>query len=609
VDFANRVAFFQCSESKRSITSDRTEFIGRNGSLRSPAAMRAAHLSNRVGAGLDPCAAMQAPVVLSPGQQQAVVFLLGAAPSEHDAHALLSRFGSYDGARQELEAVWELWKRLLGGIHVATPDPAVNFLVNHWLLYQALAGRFWGRSGYYQSGGAYGFRDQLQDSMAFLHECPWLLREQIVKCASRQFRQGDVQHWWHPPSGRGVRTRCSDDYLWLPYAVCRYVNGTRDVGVLDEQIPFLEGRPLSPGEESSYEAPQAAEERASLYEHCVRAIRNGLKTGAHGLPLIGSGDWNDALNRVGQGGKGESVWLALFLYDVLAQFSLLAESRADHVFAGQCRDAAAGLKSAIERNAWDGDWYLRAFFDDGHPLGSAKDAECCIDSLPQSWAVLSGAVDPQRAEKAVDSALARLVDWKRGLVKLLDPPFDAMPMDPGYIKGYVPGTRENGGQYTHAAVWLTMALASLRRTDQAWRMFSIINPISHADTMEHAATYAVEPYVAAADVCSAEGRVGRGGWTWYTGAAGWMYRLLVENLLGITLTPAGLSFAPLLPSSWNSYTIHYRHRSALYHIEVRATGAETWNVHALFLDDTAQADRILPLADDGKEHHVRLEVG
>ncbi|MBE3132058.1 MAG: cyclic beta 1-2 glucan synthetase, partial [Acidobacteria bacterium] len=411
-DFADRLAFFHTSAADRSLTGDRGEFIGRNGSLADPAAMRQEQLSSRVGAGLDPCGAIQAFLTIPAGQERQVVFVLGAARSEAEVHDLLHRFSGVDGARVAREEVWEFWKRLLGGVYVETPDETVNLLANHWLLYQVVAGRFWGRTGFYQSGGAYGFRDQLQDSMAMLHECPELIRGHLLTSAGRQFAEGDVQHWWHPPTGRGVRTRFSDDYLWLPYATCRYVTGTGDTGVLDEQVPFLDGREVAPGEESYYDLPMVTEKQASLYEHCARAVRRGAaKMGAHGLPLIGCGDWNDGLNRVGKDGRGESVWLAFFLHDVLTTFAPVARRRGDGDTAALCQDTAEKLRDAIEAHTWDGRWYRRAYFDDGRPLGSAENVECCIDSLPQSWAVLSGAARPDRARTAMQSVLESLVDW------------------------------------------------------------------------------------------------------------------------------------------------------------------------------------------------------
>ena len=609
VDAQARVAFFHCSAPSHTATADRTEFVGRNGSLRNPAAMGRVRLSNRVGAGWDPCGALQAYVDLPPGRTEEIVFVLGAAENEEAARSVLRRFNGVAGGRQALEAVWRFWKEQLGGVYIETPDASVNFLVNHWLLYQVLASRFWGRSGFYQSGGAFGFRDQLQDSLAFLHECPWLTRQHLLTCASRQFREGDVQHWWHPPVGRGVRTRIADDLLWLPYVACRYVEATADTGVLDEPVPFLEGRALATGEESYYDRAAATEQRATLYEHCLRAIRRALQFGPHGLPLIQSGDWNDGMNRVGHNGQGESVWLAFFLYSVLRGFGRLAAERNDADVARECETAADGLRQRIEAGGWDGQWYLRAFFDDGTPLGSAQNPECQIDLLPQSWAALSGAADEERVRSALQSVMDRLVDPAHGLIRLFDPPFDAAPWDPGYIKGYVPGVRENGGQYTHAAVWAAMAFAGTRQAERAWQLFGLINPIRHGDTAERVATYKAEPYVVAADVYTARHLMGRGGWTWYTGAAGWMYQLLVDKVLGLTRRGDTLLLTPLFPPDWSEYTVHYRYQSTFYHIRVVKAGVETWNIRRLTIDGVEQTPPRIPLVDDRREHAVQVEAG
>ncbi|MHB1202154.1 MAG: GH36-type glycosyl hydrolase domain-containing protein, partial [Acidithiobacillus sp.] len=528
---ANRVVFAQVSERERTVTGNRTEFIGRNGSLSSPAAMRRKRLSGKTGAGLDPCAAIQTQIELAAGQEREIVFVFGAARNTDEAQYFIQRFGGAAGARQALEAVWGYWNHTLGAVYVETPDPALNVLANGWLVYQTLSSRLWGRSGYYQSGGAYGFRDQLQDTMALIHATPWLAREQLIRCAERQFLQGDVQHWWHPPHGQGVRTHFSDDYLWLPYATCRYVRATGDTGVLDESVHFLEGRELNPEEEAYYDQPQRSPEAASLYEHCVRSIKHGLRFGRHQLPLMGCGDWNDGMNLVGREGKGESVWLAWFLYENLRLFADLARGRGDEAFAEVCTGQAALLRTNIEANAWDGAWYRRAYFDDGTPLGSSGNDECQIDSISQSWAVISGGGDPLRARQAMAAVDQRLVRRDAQLIQLLAPPFDKSDLEPGYIKGYVPGVRENGGQYTHAAIWTTMAFAMMGDRERAWELFAMLNPVNHGSTPAAIERYKVEPYVMCADIYGAPPHTSRGGWTWYTGAAGWMYRLTVETLL------------------------------------------------------------------------------
>ncbi|HSH76275.1 MAG TPA: protein ndvB, partial [Longimicrobiales bacterium] len=523
-EFAGRVAFFDVDDANRSTTCDRTDFIGRNGSLESPAAMARTALSGKLGAGLDPCAAIQVPFDLADGQEREITFRLGlgGCPGGDEVHHLVQRFRGPEAGRQALDAVWEQWNHTLGAVQVQTPDESLNVLTNGWLLYQTLACRMWARSGYYQSGGAFGFRDQLQDAMALLHAEPQLLRDHLLLCASRQFLEGDVQHWWHPPSGSGVRTRCSDDYLWLPLATCRYVLGTGDTAVLEEPVHYLEGRAVGADDESYYDLPIRSASVESLYQHCVRAIRRGLGSGLHGLPLIGSGDWNDGMNRVGAEGRGESVWLGFFQIDVLRQFGALARLHGDPTFADRCTAEGARLREAIEQHAWDGAWYRRAWFDDGTPLGSSENAECRIDAISQSWSVLSGTADPERARMAMQAVDEWLVRRDDALIQLLDPPFDRSDMDPGYIKGYVPGVRENGGQYTHSAVWAAMAFAALRDGPRAWELTTMINPANHATTPEDIETYKVEPYVVAADVYAVEPHTGRGGWTWYTGSAGWM---------------------------------------------------------------------------------------
>ena len=592
---ANRIVFAHMSEKNHHFTGNRTEFIGRNGSLSHPAAMRRKRLSGKVGAGLDPCIGMQSQLTLLENQEREFVFIFGAAKDIDETRGYVQELGGVAGARQALDAVHTYWNHTLGAVQVETPDAALDVLANGWLVYQTISCRLWGRSGYYQSGGAYGFRDQLQDTMALVHTTPWLAREQIIRCAERQFPQGDVQHWWHPPNGQGVRTHFSDDYLWLVYATCRYVKATGDTDILDTQIHFLEGRLLNPVEEAYYDLPQRSNETATLYEHCKRAIQHGLRFGEHQLPLMGCGDWNDGMNLVGKEGKGESIWLAWFLLDNLNGFSKLATMKGDGAFSETCINQATLLKSSIEGQAWDGEWYKRAYFDDGTPLGSKENDECQIDSISQSWAVISESGDTERALQAMASVNERLVQRDAALIKLLDPPFDQSLLAPGYIKGYVPGVRENGGQYTHAAIWATMAFAMQGNREHAWALFSMLNPIHHASTAEQVSIYQVEPYVMCADIYAAIPHTGRGGWTWYTGAAGWMYRLTIETLLGITIEGKQLRINPRVPAHWQSYKIQYRYIDTTYHITIHCDSKIA-----------NPEEKLLLLENDGIVHFVEI---
>ncbi len=615
---ANRVVFAQVSELDRSVSASRTEFIGRNGSLASPAAMRRKRLSGRTGAGLDPCVAVQARIELAAEQECEIVFVFGAARGGDEARQFIARYSGPARAWQALEAVRQHWKQTLGAVQVETPDPALNVLTNGWLVYQTLSCRLWGRSGYFQSGGAYGFRDQLQDTMALFHTTPWLAREQLLRCAERQFLQGDVQHWWHPPNGQGVRTHFSDDYLWLPYVTCRYVLATGDTAILDELVHFLEGRELIPQEEAYYDQPQRSAEAASLYEHCVRAIKHGLRFGKHQLPLMGCGDWNDGMNLVGRDGKGESVWLAWFLYENLELFAGLARNRNDEVFAKICDKHAALLRKNIEAQAWDGAWYRRAYFDDGKPLGSDRNEECKIDSISQSWAVISNGGDSIRARQAMEAVDQHLVRRDAQIILLLDPPFNTSALEPGYIKGYVPGVRENGGQYTHAAIWTTMAFALMGDTQRAWEFYTMLNPVNHGSTPQAIERYKVEPYVMCADIYGTSPHTGRGGWTWYTGAAGWMYELTVGTLLGLHLEADHLRIAPCVPAHWGAYTIHYRYHETLYHINILRGDQPSGPVLRVTLDGaainsigagaTGRPQGSIPLVDDRREHYVEVTL-
>jgi len=603
-EFSGRVGFFHVNAVNRTVTADRNEFIGRNRTLASPAAMARARLSGKVGAALDPCAALQVSIELQPGETRELVFMLGVGGRRNaDASGIIQAYNGSEAAAAAFAKVREHWEHTLGAVRIDTPDPSLDVIANGWLMYQTIACRMWARSGYYQSGGAYGFRDQLQDAMAMIHTEPHLLREHLLLCAAHQFLEGDVQHWWHPPSDRGVRTHCSDDYLWLPLAAHRYVIGTGDRSVLGEQAPFLEGRLLKQEEESYYDMPVRSGQSADLYEHCVRAIKRGLRFGEHGLPLIGTCDWNDGMDRVGNEGKGESVWLAFFLFDVLQKFAEVATVYGDHAFSDTCREEARKLAANVEEHAWDGRWYRRAYFDDGTPLGSHTNDECQIDSISQSWGVLSGAADPVRTLSAMKAVDERLVRRDYGLVQLLDPPFDDGVLNPGYIRGYVPGVRENGGQYTHAAIWTAMAFAKMGDTERAWELLRMINPVRHGATARDAALYKVEPYVVAADVYAVSPHIGRGGWTWYTGSSGWMYRLIVESLLGVTLAQDRLALAPKLPADWPGFALSYRYRSAVYSIAV-STGA----TDAMTVDGVPQDGRVINMKDDGNVHIVKLQL-
>jgi cyclic beta-1,2-glucan synthetase len=638
-EFGARVAFADLRGKQKSWTTDRGEFLGRNGNLEYPAGMEpGSALSGAVGGGFDPCAALRQPVTVPAGGTVEVVFLLGQGADGEEARRLVSEYRTAD-LDATLATVQSMWDDVLGALKVSTPDESMTIMLNRWLLYQTLSCRVWARSAFYQSGGAYGFRDQLQDVTALIVARRETTREHLLRCAARQFVEGDVQHWWHAPSGRGVRTRFSDDRAWLPFALVHYLEVTGDDDVLDEEIPFLEGMPLAEGESERYFEPRVTSETATLYEHCARAIDVSLGVGPHGLPLMGSGDWNDGMNRVGDEGQGESVWLAWFLHLTIGRFLPVAERRADDERVARWRDWLASTDEAVERHGWDGHWYRRAFFDDGTPLGSNTSQECKIDSIAQSWGVISGAAPRERAEQAMRAVEQYLVRRGDGLVLLFTPPFDDWDVDPGYIKGYLPGVRENGGQYTHGALWSVIAFAELGEGDKAAELFSILNPINQASTRAGIYRYKVEPYAAVADVYSEPPHLGRGGWTWYTGSAGWMYRAGIEWILGFRLRGEVLHLDPCIPRDWPGFRISFAYHSARYNIDVANPSGVMRGIQRVVIDgremtragslatpralgadapDPAGAGASseesgsgarIPLVDDGRTHQIKVTLG
>jgi cyclic beta-1,2-glucan synthetase len=604
VEFAQRVAFLAATRELHWVTTDRAEFLGVIGNYARPAALERVGLTASVRAGFDPCAAVQILLWLAPGETKEVSFLLGQGADRSAAEQLISHYQSIDHIDKAWESVAPFWERHLGAVQVKTPDPAMDILLNRWLLYQALSCRIWGRTAFYQSSGAFGFRDQLQDVLALLDCRPDLVRDHLLLAASRQFEEGDVLHWWHPPSGRGIRTRISDNLLWLPYITAKYVETTGDVSLLGVNIPFLRGEPLKEGEDERYGLFLPGTQEGTLYEHCLRAIRKGVTAGAHGLPLMGAGDWNDGMNRVGIEGKGESIWLGWFAFTTLTSFAGVCEKMEDFSQAEAFRRQAETLQQVLEAFGWDGKWYRRAYFDDGTALGSVERRECQIDSISQSWAVLSGAADPERARQAMDSLYERLVRPDDGIILLLDPPFNLTLRDPGYIKGYPPGIRENGGQYTHAATWASWAFVRLGQGQRAVELFRMMNPIYHSDSPQKVGRYRVEPYVIAADVYSVPPYTGRGGWTWYTGSASWMYRLGLEAILGLRREQERLYLSPAIPADWPSYEIHYRFGRSVYHIHVDCSQGKNGPVESVMLDGKITGVKFIPLVDDGQEHQV-----
>ncbi len=601
--FAGFTAFLASSPRAASFSADRGAFLGRSRVSETPSALLRDMLDNRAGMASDPCGALQVPIEIPPGEHRDVVFLLGEADSEGDALQLVHHYSDPAAAEQERRNVRESWDRRLTVVQVHTPDPETDAMLNRWLLYQSLSCRIWARSALYQSGGAIGFRDQLQDCLALIYTSPEVTRSHILRAAARQFPEGDVQHWWHADSGLGVRTRCSDDLLWLPWVVSRYLEITGDKSILDEQVHFIEGPALEEHEaEKMFQAPQSPL-HAPLREHCIRAIQHASRFGVHGLPLIGNGDWNDGMNHVGIEGRGESVWLAWFLLSILDQWAPIVERR-DSVLAEEWRRRATTLAESVHQHGWDGDWYLRGYFDDGTPLGSHKSTEARIDALPQAWAILSGRGQRDRNEKALASAKQLLFKPEDGLVLLFTPPFDKHQPHPGYIMGYPPGTRENGGQYTHGALWLAQAMARNGDSDGAVELLNAINPAKKTATPEQVAKYRGEPYVVAADVSSSPLRPGAAGWTWYTGSAAWMYRIWIEDVLGFHLRGNTLHLKPMIPEHWPGFSIDYRYGTSVWHIQVErlSAGSARWAES----DGILSEDCVVSLKDDGAEHSIKV---
>ncbi|MHB1651280.1 MAG: GH36-type glycosyl hydrolase domain-containing protein [Desulfitobacteriaceae bacterium] len=608
-EFAGRRAFLGGYGAKvATYTGDRTEFIGRNRDLRDPAGMETDRLSGATGAGLDPCAVLQLEFSLKPGEEKILYFYLGEAGDREAVGGILRQYRDPSRVEEALNEVKGFWRRLTGTVQIETPDKSMDLLVNSWLLYQTMVCRLWARSAFYQSGGAYGFRDQLQDVMALAVAAPEWTRGQILKHCAHQFLEGDVQHWWHAEKGKGIRTKFSDDYLWLPFVTADYLEHTGDYDILNEKVPFIEDALLGEDDDERYSIPLVSQEDGSVYEHCIRSIERGLRFGAHGLPLIGSGDWNDGFNRIGRQGKGESVWLGWFLYLTLQRFAAVCRDRLDDERAERYRLIAHQLQEHLERYGWDGGWYRRAYFDDGTPLGSSRNEECQIDAIAQSWAIISGAAKPSRVQDAMLALEHYLWHRDEGILLLLTPPFDQSSLNPGYIKGYVPGVRENGGQYTHGAIWASLAFSMMGDGDKAYELFQMLNPINHSRTAGEVARYKTEPYVMAADVYAISPHAGRGGWSWYTGAAGWTYQTALEGILGLLVAADKLTFNPCIPRHWPGFRIEYKYKNTIYKIEVENSSGNTHGVKELFLNGQKKSGSSIGLVDDGKVHEVKVRL-
>jgi len=611
-EFKDSTIFMGASEEIKSYTGDRIEFMGHIPDYEIPEGIKKERLSNTVGLGYNPCAVIEIEVDIPAGGKKDIVFLLGEDKDLEKGHILINRYKDIRVSKNALEETKEFWDNTLNRIQVRTSDNTMNYMMNSWLMYQTIACRMWGRAGFYQVGGAFGARDQIQDVTNALYHAPEEAKKQIIRNCKHQYVQGDIQHWWHPTHGsevhKGVRSRYSDDRLWLPLGVAEYIAVTGDDEILYEEVPFIESPILKETEQERYEVPFLSEETGTVYEHCIRAIEISLNFGERGLPLMGSGDWNDGMNKVGYKGKGESVWMGWFLGSVLKEFIPVCEKMGDFERAEKYKKIIPELKESVEANGWDGEWYKRAFFDDGTPIGSKESRECTIDSLAQSWSVISSLGDEERSKIALKSVENYLINEEEGIIALLTPPFDDIDLDPGYIKSYVPGVRENGGQYTHAAAWLIKAFAMLGDGNKAYNLFRLINPINHSRSLIECAKYKVEPYAVAADVYTNPQHIGRGGWTWYTGSAGWMYRVGLEDILGFRVEKDKLFIDPCIPKDWEGYGIRYVYGDTVYNIEVKNTGKVNRGVSSITADGKTVKEYV-NLTDDGKEHFIIVELG
>lgn len=607
-DFKGELMYMDVSVPERTVTTDRHEFYGQDCTTTLDALKRV-NLSGVVGAGYNTCMAMQVNVNLQPGETLKLVYVIGASQSNENVVDEAKKYLNYETAQKALDEVLLFWKEKLQVIKVETPEPAMNLMLNGWLLYQVISCRLWSRSAFYQSGGAFGFRDQLQDSLSILAIWPEVARKQIMKHASHQFREGDVLHWWHEPSNKGMRTRISDDYLWLPFVTAEYVKVTGDASILDQEASYMIDEILKDFEEERYCTPSVSEDAETLYAHCIRSFEHSLVFGKNGLPLMGTGDWNDGMNTVGNQMIGESVWLGWFLYVALQKFIPICIERGDFDKAKNYQKVSEAIISAIEKVAWDGDWYKRAFCDNGDVLGTIQNSECKIDSLAQTWAVFSGAADQDRVERAMHSLDDFLVLREEGLIKLLTPPFYDSELEPGYIKGYVPGVRENGGQYTHAAAWVVSAFAKLGYGDKAHELFELINPINHTRTNHEVSIYKVEPYTMAADVYSSYPHVGRGGWSWYTGSASWMHKVGIEDILGLNKEGNNLIINPCIPKKWSNYHMKYQFLDTAYEIEILNPNHVSVGVKKTKLDGNLLQENKVVMINDGRTHHVEITLG